>query len=92
MRRWAIIFAAFVTIASPAMGASELAKINAQIKQTEQQDKKLAQQVKTSERDVAATKKKLVRAADQVSTLEEKRGASRRFRRQRFIRCITPQL
>ena len=75
MGGWAIIFAAFVTIASPAMGASELAKINAQIKQTEQQDKKLAQQVKTSERDVAATKKKLVRAADQVSTLEEQRGA-----------------
>ncbi len=56
-------------------GASELSKINAQIKQTEQQNKKLEQQVKTSERDVARTKKKLVRAADQVSTLEEQRGA-----------------
>lgn len=75
MRRLAIIFAVFVMAGTPAMGASELAKINAQIRQTEQQDKKLSQQVKSSERDVAATKKKLVRAADQVSTLEEQRGA-----------------
>lgn len=75
MRRLAIIFAVFVMAGAPAMGASELAKINAQIRQTEQQDKKLSQQVKSSERDVAATKKKLVRAADQVSTLEEQRGA-----------------
>lgn len=75
MRRLAIIFAVFVMAGTPVMGASELAKINAQIRQTEQQDKKLSQQVKSSERDVAATKKKLVRAADQVSTLEEQRGA-----------------
>jgi len=75
MRRLAIIFAVAISAATPALGASELAKINAQIKQTEQQDKKLSQQVKSSERDVAATKKKLVKAADQVSTLEEQRGA-----------------
>ena len=75
MRRMALIFAMAITLGAPAHGASELAKINAQIKQTEQQDKKLSQQVKTSERDVEATKKKLVRAADQVSTLEEQRGA-----------------
>ncbi len=75
MRRLAIIFAVVISASAPALGASELAKINAQIKQTEQQDKKLSQQVKSSERDVAATKKKLVKAADQVSTLEEQRGA-----------------
>ncbi len=75
MRRAVLIFAMAITLGGGAHGASELAKINAQIKQTEQQDKKLSQQVKSSERDVAATKKKLVRAADQVSTLEEQRGA-----------------
>lgn len=75
MRRAALIFAMAITLGGGAHGASELAKINAQIKQTEQQDKKLSQQVKSSERDVEATKKKLVRAADQVSTLEEQRGA-----------------
>lgn len=75
MRRLVLIFAMAITLGSGAHGASELAKINAQIKQTEQQDKKLSQQVKSSERDVAATKKKLVKAADQVSTLEEQRGA-----------------
>jgi len=75
MRRMALFFVvAILNTAMPAMGASELAKINAQIKQTEQQDKKLTQQVKSSERDVAATKKKLIKAADQVSTLEEQRG------------------
>lgn len=57
-----------------AHGASDLAQINAQIQQTQQQNKKLEQQVKTSERDVAQTKKKLVKAADQVSSLEEQRG------------------
>lgn len=75
MRRAVLIFAMAITLGGGAHGASELAKINAQIKQTEQQDKKLSQQVKSSERDVEATKKKLVRAADQVSTLEEQRGA-----------------
>jgi len=74
MKKIGLIFSIFVLAATPAMGASELAKINAQIRQTEQQDKKLSQQVKSSERDVAATKKKLVRAADAVSTLEEQRA------------------
>lgn len=59
----------------PARGATELSQIRAQIKQTEQQNKKLAQQVQSSNRDIAQTKKKLVKAADQVSTLEEQRGA-----------------
>ena len=58
----------------PVMGASELSKINAQIKQTEQQNKKLEQQVKTSEREVSRTKKDLVQAADKVSSLEEQRA------------------
>ncbi len=72
------ILAAFllaVVATGNAPGATELSRINAQIKQTEQQNQKLEQQVKTSDRDVAQTKKKLVRAADQVSTLEEQRGA-----------------
>ena len=51
-----------------------MSKINAQIKQTQQQNKKLEQQVKTSEQDVARTKKDLVRAADKVSNLEEQRS------------------
>ena len=59
----------------PVYGASELSKINAQIKQTEQQNKKLEQQVKSSEREVSKTKKELVRAADKVSSLEYQRGA-----------------
>lgn len=75
MRKIALIFAVAITLGGNAHGASELAKINAQIKQTEQQDKKLTQQVKSSERDVEQTKKKLVRAADQVSSLEEQRSA-----------------
>ncbi len=76
------IFAAFVVVtlfgghvAHASQAVRDLAQINAQIKKTKQQNEKLAQQVKTSERDVAQTKKKLVRAADQVSTLEEQRTA-----------------
>ena len=52
---------------------SELSKINAQIQATEQQNKKLAAAVDASSRDLARTKKKLVRAADRVGDLEEKR-------------------
>jgi len=71
-----LVVLAFVCMAMPAVAASsELAKIQSQIVQTEKQNKKLEQQVKTSDRDVAATKKKLIKAADQVSTLEEQRGA-----------------
>ncbi len=60
---------------SVASSVNDLTQINAQIKKTEQQNKKLAEKVKTSERDIAQTRKKLVRAADQVSNLEEQRGA-----------------
>lgn len=53
---------------------NELAKIESQIRQTEQQNKQLEQRVKTSDRDVANTKKQLVSAAGKVSDLEEQRG------------------
>lgn len=75
MKKVVVVLAMFC-LAVPALGASsELAKIQSQIVQTEKQNKKLEQQVKTSDRDVAATKKKLIKAADQVSNLEEQRGA-----------------
>ena len=69
---WAVVLCAPAT---PSYAASELANIQAQIKKTEQQNKKLAQQVDSSNKEVESTKKKLVRAADRVSTLEEQRGA-----------------
>jgi len=53
---------------------TELAKIQNQIKQTEQQNKQIEQKLKNSARDVEQTKKQLVRAADKVSNLEEQRG------------------
>lgn len=56
------------------LGASELSRINAQIKQTEQQQKQIEEKVKTSNRDIERTKKDLVRAADKVSDLEEQRS------------------
>lgn len=74
MRLFRIVLMAFFAFATPSYGASELSKINAQIKQTEQQNKKLEQQVKTSEREVSKTKKQLVKAADKVSSLEEQRS------------------
>ena len=60
---------------TPTFANNELAKIQNQIKQTEQQNKQIEQQLKTSTRDVEQTKKKLVKAASQVSTLEEQRTA-----------------
>lgn len=54
---------------------TELAQIQHQIRQTEQKNKRLVEQVKTSDRDVAKTKKQLVNAADKVSSLEELRAA-----------------
>ena len=75
MKKVIAIFSLLWAVSAPAFGASELSKINAQIKQTEQHNKKLEQQVKTSERDVEKTRKDLVRAADRVSTLEEQRSA-----------------
>ena len=52
----------------------DLAKIQSQIAQTEKQNQELSVKVASSERDVAATKKQLVKAADQVSTLEQRRA------------------
>lgn len=75
MKKILLLCSLLCVCAGPVYGASELSKINAQIRATEQQNKKLEQQVKSSERDVAATRKKLVRAADQVSSLEEQRTA-----------------
>ena len=75
MRFFIIFFSVFISFSHVCFGASELSKINAQIKQTEQQNKKIEQQVKTSEREISKTKKQLVKAADKVSDLEEQRSA-----------------
>ena len=75
MRFLYCVFVVFFALSGSAMGVSELSKINAQIKQTEQQNKKLEQQVKSSDREVSQTKKQLVRAADKVSNLEDQRSA-----------------
>ena len=74
MKKVVAIFSLLFLCVDPAVGAGELSKINAQIKQTEQQNKKLEQQVKTSDKEVAKTKKQLVRAADKVSELEDQRA------------------
>jgi len=61
---------------SSAIGANtELSKIKNQIKQTEQKNKQIEQQLKTSNSDVEKTKKQLVKTADKVSDLEEQRNA-----------------
>ena len=59
----------------PSFATSELDKIQNQIKQTEQQNKQITIQLETSNKDVEQTKKKLVKAANQFSTLEEQRNA-----------------
>lgn len=73
MKRIILVFSLLFVCVQPVFGASELSKINAQIKQTEQQNKKLEQQLKNAEKEVSKTKKDLVRAADKVSSLEDKR-------------------
>ncbi|MBQ7949387.1 MAG: peptidoglycan DD-metalloendopeptidase family protein [Alphaproteobacteria bacterium] len=75
MKKIIALISVLFMFTGPVMGASELSKINAQIKQTEQQNKKLEEQVKASTREVSQTKKKLVKAADKVSTLEDQRSA-----------------
>lgn len=75
MKKIIALISVLLVFTGPVMGASELSKINAQIKQTEQQNKKLEEQVKASTREVSQTKKKLVKAADKVSTLEDQRSA-----------------
>lgn len=59
----------------PAYSSNELTQIQNQIKQTEQQNKKIKQQLQTSTKDVEKTKKQLVKAADKVNDLEEQRSA-----------------
>lgn len=59
----------------PSFATSELDKIQNQIKQTEQQNKQIEIQLETSAKDVEQTKKKLVKAANQFSDLEEQRNA-----------------
>lgn len=66
-----IICGAFI---APGMADNELAKIQSQIKQTEQQNAQIEKQIQTSIKDVEQTKKKLVRTASQVSDLEEQRS------------------
>ncbi len=61
-------------ILQPGYSNTELANIQNQIKQTEQQNKKLEEQLKTSNKYVEKTKKQLVKAADKVSSLEEQRS------------------
>lgn len=60
-------------IIPPANADNELAKIQSQIKQTEQQNKQIEQQIQNSAKDVEKTKKQLVKTADKVSDLEEQR-------------------
>ena len=74
MKKLILFLSLLFVCAQPASGASELSKINAEIKQTEQQNKKLAEKVLSSEREITKTKKELVRAADKVSSLEDQRA------------------
>ena len=54
--------------------ANDLEKIQSQIAQTEKRSQELSVKVASSERDIATTKKQLVKAADQVSSLESRRA------------------
>ena len=74
MKKIILLLSLLFVCAEPAVAASELSKINAEIKQTEQQNKKLAEKVETSEREISKTKKQLVKAADKVSSLEDQRA------------------
>ncbi len=75
MRLLIIFLSLFVSFTHVSFGASELSKIKAEIKQTEQQNKQLAEKVQSSEREISKTKKELVKAADKVSSLEDQRAA-----------------
>ena len=74
MKKIICVLSLLFMCAGPAVAASELSKINAEIKQTQQQNKKLAEKVQSSEREISKTKKQLVKAADKVSTLEDQRA------------------
>ncbi len=74
MKKLILFISLLCVCVEPAVGVSELSKINAEIKQTQQQNEKLAEKVQTSEREISKTKKQLVKAADKVSSLEEQRA------------------
>ncbi|MBR2412499.1 MAG: peptidoglycan DD-metalloendopeptidase family protein [Alphaproteobacteria bacterium] len=74
MKKIICVLSLLFMCAGPAVAASELSKINAEIKQTQQQNKKLAEKVQSSEREISKTKKQLVKAADKVSSLEDQRA------------------
>ena len=57
MRLLIIFLSLFVSFTHVSFGASELSKIKAEIKQTEQQNKQLAEKVQSSEREISKTKK-----------------------------------
>ena len=69
-----VFFVLITGVCVPVAHADDLAKIQSQIAQTEKQNQELSIKVASSERDVATTKKQLVRAADQVSSLESRRA------------------
>lgn len=71
-----LVFGAFLVFVyvMPAHAENDLAKIQSQIAQTEKKSQELSIKVASSERDIATTKKQLVRAADQVSSLESQRA------------------
>ena len=60
MKKIICVLSLLFVCAGPAVAASELSKINAEIKQTQQQNKKLAEKVQSSEREISKTKKQLV--------------------------------
>ena len=57
-----------------AHATDDLAKIQSQIAQTEKKNAELSMRVASSERDIAKTKKQLVKTADTVSSLESRRA------------------
>lgn len=74
LSRLVFCVAIFCAVVSCVRATDDLAKIQSQIAQTEKRNQELSVRVASSERDVAATKKQLVKAADQVSSLESRRA------------------
>ena len=68
------VFVALGAFVPAANAANDLEKIQSQIAQTEKRSHELSVRVASTERDIAKTKKDLVRTADQVSTLEQQRA------------------
>ena len=72
--RWLLFGVVFCAFFATAHAANDLAKIQSQIAQTEKKSQELSVKVASTERDIATTKKQLVKAADQVSNLESQRA------------------